>query len=65
MLIGLAIFLFASIFEVRYLIVHQENKEAVIYLSITALAIGLYVYLMQTPKFYSFAHMMNDLFNSQ
>jgi len=65
LLIAMGIFLISSIFEMRTLFIQWERKEAVIYICIAALALGLSVYLMLTPKFYSFAHMMNELFNVQ
>ena len=64
MAIALGIFLIASVLEVLYLFRHQQKKEAVIYLCIVALALGISVYLMLTPKFYSFARMMNELFRA-
>ncbi len=63
--VALGIIVIASVFEVRYLFKMQEKKEAVIYLIITALTLGLSAYLMLAPKIYSFARMMLDLFHVQ
>ena len=65
MSVALGIILFASVFEVRYLFKIQEKKEAVIFLVITALTLGLSAYLMLAPQIYSFACMMIDLFHVQ
>ena len=62
MVIALGIFIIASVLEVRYLFRQKQKKEAVIHLCILAAALGISVYLMLTPKFYSFARMVTELF---
>ena len=64
-MIAVGIFLIASVFELRLLFRQNEKKEAIIYLCITALTIGLSIYLMLTPQFYSFAKMINSLFGTR
>lgn len=62
MQIVMGIFIIASVLELRSLFRQKERKEAVIYLCMLAMSVVILVYLMLTPKFYSFSRFMNELF---
>lgn len=61
----LGIFLIVSVFEVRFLIKHNEKKEAIIYICIVAAAMAISVYLALNPVFTSFATLMLRLFGAE